>query len=81
MKKGRLTKAEKAIEHAVEEYVPVSSREFSEIAQAIAARRKYTVLNVRLNHNDLDYIKQKARKLGVKYQTFVTEILHRVAQA
>jgi predicted DNA binding CopG/RHH family protein len=45
----------------------------------IARRKKDAVLNVRINSDDLEGIKQKARKLGVKYQTFVSEILHKVA--
>ncbi len=61
--------------------MPVSREEYNQIAQAVTARRKDAVLNVRVNSNDLKSIKQKAHRLGIKYQTFVSEILHRVAQA
>ena len=81
MKKGKLTREEKAIEESLSEYVPVSRREFTEIAQAIAARRKDAVLNIRLSRHDLEHLKEKAKKLGVRYQTFLSEILHRVAGA
>lgn len=74
---------EREIEEAVErgEYVSTSKGRFEEIAQAIAARRKDTVLNLRVNSGDLENLKRKARKLGVKYQTFISELLHRAAQA
>ena len=40
-----------------------------------------TLLNVRVNRYDLEGIKHKARKLGVKYQTFLSEVIHRVAHS
>ena len=81
MRKIKLTREERAVEEKLEEYVAVSKEEFNQIAQAIASRKKDSVLNIRINHNDLQNLKQKATKLGVKYQTFVSEILHKVAQA
>ena len=81
MKRIKLTKEEKAIEATLEEYIPVNRREFEEIAQAISARRKDAVLNIRLSRTDLDHLKGKAKKLGVKYQTFLSEVLHRVGGA
>ena len=81
LKRFKLTRQEKAMEDALirGEYVPVSKAEFDEIAQAIAERRKDAVLNIRINKYDLEALKQKAKKQGVKYQTFISEILHRVA--
>ena len=81
LRRIKLTRQEKAIEDALirGEYVPVSKKEFDEIAQAIAERRKDAVLNIRINKYDLEALKQKAKKQGVKYQTFISEILHRVA--
>lgn len=78
----KLTRQEKEIEAALVrgEYVPVPKEEFDRIAKAIEARRKDAVLNIRVNRHDLESLKQKAAKLGVKYQTFIAEILHRVAQ-
>ena len=78
-----LTPQEKAIEKAAErgEFIPVSKSEFDEIARSLAARRKDAVLNIRVNSQDLESLKHKARKLGVKYQTFISELLHRVAKS
>ena len=81
MKRIRFTKEEKKIERDLLAgvYVPVSKKEFEEIAQAIEAKRKDAVLNIRINSRDLAGIKQKAKKLGVKYQTFISEFLHKLA--
>jgi len=81
MRKMKLTKYEREIEKAIDrgELVDVSKKEFDEIARAIAARRKDAVLNIRINKDDLTKIKKKASKLGVKYQTFIAEVLHTVA--
>ena len=79
--KIKLTTEEKAIESAIDQYVPVSPKEFKEIARAVEKRKKDTVLNVRINSHDLECLKQKAKRLGLKYQTFVSEVLHKVAEA
>lgn len=81
MKKIKLTKSEQRIESALihGEYRPTSQVEFARIADAIKRRRKDTVLNIRVNSEDLKNIKQKAAKLGVPYQTFISETLHHLA--
>ncbi|MBI4707304.1 MAG: antitoxin [Candidatus Omnitrophica bacterium] len=81
MRKIKLTKEEQWIEDHLGEFVPVSKEKYAEIAQAIEARKKDAVLNIRVNSYDLEYLKQKAKKLGIKYQTFISEILHKVAHA
>jgi predicted DNA binding CopG/RHH family protein len=88
MNRFKLTKEEKAIEDALirGEYRPVSREENERIRQALARtameirrRQKDAVLNIRINSRDLDAIKQKARNLGVPYQTLVAELLHQFA--
>ncbi len=83
MRNVKLTRKEAAIESALlkGELADVDSAEFQAIAQTLAVRRKDAVLNIRINSADLRRIKLKAQQLGVKYQTFVSEILHKVAQA
>ena len=81
MKNIKLTKEEQAIEDMAEQYVPVSRKEFREMKRALELRKKDTVLNLRINSNDLQNIKNKAKKVGLKYQTFISEVLHKVAQA
>ena len=81
MRKTKLTKREEAIERDLlkGEYRPVGKAEFENIARAINRRKKDTVLNIRVNRQDLIKIKRKAKRLGVKYQTFLSELLHRFA--
>ena len=83
MRRIKLTRQEKAAEDALlrGEYVSVSKERFNEIARALEARKKDAVLYIRLNSGDLEGLKHKARKMGVKYQTFISEILHDVARA
>lgn len=83
MRRVRLTRGERAIEDALVagEYLDVKEAEFSAIAQAVAHRRKNAVLNLRINREDLEEIKAKARRFGVRYQAFISELLHRVAHS
>ena len=82
MKRIKLTKNEKVIESALlkGEYANVAKHEFEKIAEAVQLRRKDAVLNIRVNSQDLELLKRKAKKLGVKYQTFISELLHRIAR-
>ena len=81
MKKIKLSRSERAIEAALVrgEYRPVKKAEFDRIAEAIARRKKNAVLNIRVNSQDLDNIKQKAKQMGIPYQTFVSELIHQYA--
>ena len=84
MKKIRLSGAGvKAIEKELlkNKNASLSRDEFARIARTIAVRKKDSVLNIRLNSRDLKDIKHKASRLGIRYQTFIAEILHKVAQA
>lgn len=81
MRTPKLTNQERQIEKELLEgtYEPVSDSEFKSIADAINKRKKDTVLNIRINKQDLDNIKKKAKRLGVRYQTFISEVIHKVA--
>ncbi len=83
MRNINLRKQEKAVEDSLlkGEYINVGKSEFDAIAESIAARKKDAVLNVRVNSRDLATIKQRAQRLGIKYQTFISEVIHRIAQA
>lgn len=85
MKRMKLTAYEKRLEAEIArgEWIPVS-KEVSDqigaaIARKIAERKKNAVLSLRINNGDLQLLKQKAAKYGVKYQTFIAEHLHRIA--
>lgn len=83
MRKPRLTRQERIIEENLVkgEYRDVDSLEFSKIAESVAARRKDAVLHIRINRGDLNSIKDKAHRLGIKYQTFISEVLHKLSKA
>ena len=79
----KLTRQEREIEEAMlrGEYVKGSKAQFDEIAQALAHRKKNAVLNIRVNNGDLQLLKDRARRHGIRYQTFIAELLHRVAHS
>ena len=81
MRRIKLSRQEKEIENALikGEYADVDKLDLAEVAQAVAHRQKDAVLNIRVNRTDLEAIKQKAQKLGVRYQPFLSELIHRVA--
>jgi predicted DNA binding CopG/RHH family protein len=81
MRKIKLTREEQAIENSLEQFIPVDKQEYEQIVHAITARKKDAVLNIRVNSYDLANIKRKAEQLGIRYQTFISELLHRIAQA
>ena len=80
-KKIKLTKEEQWIEDHLEEFVPVTGPEYDAIVAALERKKKEMVLNMRINGDDLKAIKQKAKKAGIKYQTLISEMLHRFAKA
>ncbi len=81
MRRLKLTKNEKEIENALIQgkYVDIDKADFNKIAQAIASRKKNSVLNIRINSEDLKLLKKKAEHFGIRYQTFISELLHRIA--
>jgi predicted DNA binding CopG/RHH family protein len=81
IRKIKLTRYEQKIEDEIDQYVPASREEFEQIKKALDAYKKDTVLNMRINQNVLKCIKQKAAKLGVRYQTLIAEILRKYAHA
>ena len=83
LRRIKLTKYERQLEQELlrGEWIPGSKAEFDEIAQMLARRKKDAVLNIRINQGDLDALKARAKRRGIKYQTFIAEILHRVAHS
>ncbi len=83
MTRIKLSRGEQVIENALlrGEYVDVGKAEFDRIAEAVAHRRKDAVLNIRVNSGDLKALKEKAKHRGIKYQTFISELLHRFAHS
>jgi predicted DNA binding CopG/RHH family protein len=82
MKKIKLSKEEKVIEQQIEnnEYIPITGEELKEVAAAVAARKKDSTITIRVNTYDIKRIRQRAKKLGIKYQSYISDVLHKVAQ-
>ncbi len=79
----KLTRYEKKIERDLINgvYVQGSKEETERIRAAIEAYRKNAILHIRINEGVLRKLKEKAKKLGVKYQTFIAEVLRTVAHS
>jgi len=79
--KIKLSPEEQEIEDNAE-FSKLASPEFTtKVKEAIDQYNKSSVLNMRVNPDDIMLIKEKAKRLGVKYQTFIAQILHRVARS
>ncbi|MBF0252490.1 MAG: antitoxin [Candidatus Omnitrophica bacterium] len=83
MKKVKLNKEEQEIMKSIEndEFVPVKGKAFQDVADAIAARKKDSTLTLRVNSRDVVKIKKMAQKKGIPYQSYIAEVIHRVAEA
>ena len=82
MKKLKLSKEEKEIESALlkGEFNPIKATELKSIEKALKARKKDITMTIRVNSEDIEKIKGKANKMGIKYQSYISEIIHQVAQ-
>ena len=81
MKKIKLTKEERSIERDLlaGKYQKVTGRLLNEVSKTLANRKKDYIMTIRVSSTDIKKIKQRAQRLGVKYQTFISEILHQIA--
>jgi len=46
-----------------------------------AFRKKKSTLNIRVNSEDLKCLKRKDQHFDIRYQTVISELLHRVARS
>jgi predicted DNA binding CopG/RHH family protein len=83
MKRYKLAKEEKEIENGLlrGEYIPIRGKELENIEKALKLRKKDITMTIRVNSEDIAKIKNKAKKLGVKYQSYISEVIHQVAEA
>ena len=81
MRHFKLDAEEKQVMAAIErnEYVPVGGKELHAVADTIAARKKNMTLTIRVNSQDINRIKKFSLAKGIPYQTYLSEIIHRVA--
>ena len=62
------------------EFVSIKGKQLEMIEKSLRSRKKDVTMTIRVNSKDIEKIKEKAEKLGVKYQTYISEVLHQVAQ-
>jgi predicted DNA binding CopG/RHH family protein len=81
MRQIKLDAEEKKIMAAIEnnEYVSVSGKELRDVADAIASRKKNMTLTIRVNSQDINRIKKFSKAKGIPYQTYLSEVIHRLA--
>lgn len=81
MRQIKLDDEEKQIMGAIErdEYVPFGGKKLRAVADSIAARKKNMTLTMRVNSQDISRIKKFSQAKGIPYQTYLSEVIHRVA--
>ncbi|MBF0484639.1 MAG: hypothetical protein HQL25_08065 [Candidatus Omnitrophica bacterium] len=81
MRKIKLDAQEQEIMDAIErnEYVSVGGKELRAVADAIALRKKNMTLTIRVNSQDINRIKKFAQTRGIPYQTYLSEVIHRIS--
>ncbi len=81
MRRAKLDKEEKSIMKAIEqnEFLPVHGKELRAVADAVAARKRDMTLTIRVNRKDINLIKKMAQTKGIPYQSYLSEVIHRVA--
>ncbi|MBI4826191.1 MAG: hypothetical protein HY807_07180 [Nitrospirae bacterium] len=82
MNRIKLSKEEKEIENALIRgaYTPINGKELEKIEKVLKARKKNITMTIRVNSEDIEKIKIKAKKVGVKYQSYISEVIHQVAE-
>jgi len=82
---AKLSAEERRLEAEIErgEWTSVSGLELrklrTEMVDAARAQSKEARVNLRLNHDDVEKIRQKAKQEGIPYQTLIGSVLHKYA--
>ncbi len=81
----KLSADEKRMEAEIEngDWTPVADKEInrlrSEMVEAAQNRSKDARVNLRLNPEDVEKIREKAEREGIPYQTLIGSVLHKYA--
>ena len=73
----KLDKFEKVIENEAKDYRQVLSPKKREIDSILKRAQKAHNINLRINKEELNLLKQRAEKEGLPYQTLLSSILHK----
>ena len=77
MKNAILSREEESVERNFEKYRPVSKETKNHIEKLIEGSRKSRPISLRINENDLERLKEKAKKNGLPYQTMINVVIHK----
>lgn len=82
---AKLSAEERRLEAEIErgEWTSVSGTQLSklgaEMVDAARSQSKEARVNLRLNHDDVEKIRQRAKQEGIPYQTLIGSVLHKYA--
>lgn len=82
---AKLSAEERRLEAEIEsgEWTSASRSELrrlrAKMVDAARAQSKEARVNLRLNHDDVEKIRQKAKQEGIPYQTLIGSVLHKYA--
>lgn len=77
MEKIKLTEEEKSIENSIDTLKPVSAKKKEKINRILERARKSRSISLRISAYDLERLKEKAKRLGMPYQTLINSVLHK----
>ena len=60
-------------------YIDAPKELEAQIMEMIKRRKKDAVLSIRVNKVDILKIREKAEKMGIRYQTYIAELIHAAA--
>ncbi len=75
--KTKLDKFEQDIEDNAENFIDISKKEKNRITKIIQKAKVKKSINLRLNNQDINKLKNLATKEGLPYQTLISSILHK----
>jgi predicted DNA binding CopG/RHH family protein len=75
--KIKLDAYEQGIEDMADSLVPASPKTKAKFDAIVEKAGKSTSISLRLNHFDLEKVKEKARESGLPYQTLISMVLHK----
>jgi len=75
--KIKLDKFEQDIEDNAENFVDISKKEKNRINKIIRKSKVKKSINLRLNSQDINKLKNLAAREGLPYQTLISSILHK----
>jgi len=68
---------EQSIENSIENFIPLSDSERTEVEKIICTANKTKNINIRISAYDIEKVRQKSMEEGIPYQTLIASIIHK----